>query len=147
MIIQAHAYTDASGETLTVKYTDGTEYSTVITDSMADVVLPNGFEVLAYAGLRENYEEGTYDFVITVAYMDCAEYEVNEKECSFVENIRILTAENLSSLYRMGDNIMTGISHLSRDSEFSMMCFKQNFEELSQAIMNLIAFVKYYVAF
>lgn len=137
-------YESCLAELLTVRFTDGTETSSVVADGMTDIVLPNGVLVPAYAGLQENPEDGTYDFIITVAYMNFGEYEVTERENSFNENLTLLSEDNFFYLHSAGDDLITGVQYLIIDPEFSLVCFKQIFADLSQIITNISAFAEYY---
>lgn len=137
-------YNDASGEKLTVKYSDGTEYSSVINDSMAEVVLSNGVVVYAYAGLTLN-DDDTYDFVISVGDRIVEKYDVTEKENSFFDNISTLSNDNFEALASSADNFIVGMQHLGNDSEFSMQCFGMISDDLAQIFANFIAFIQYYI--
>ena len=137
-------YNDASGEKLTVKFSDGTEYSAVINDSMAEVVLSNGVVAYAYAGLTLN-NDGTYDFIISVGDEVVEKYDVVGKENSFFDNISTLSNDNFEALASSADNFIVGIQHLGSDRDFSMQCFGLISDDLAQIFANFIAFVQYYI--
>lgn len=137
-------YNDASGETITVKFSDGTEYSEVLNESAAEIVLPNGVVMPAYAGLTLN-DDGTYDFVISVADKIFARYDVTEKDDSFFGNISTLTNDNFGAIKSSADNFFVGMKFIGNDSEFAKECFGMISDDLAQIFTNFISFIKYYI--
>ncbi len=137
-------YDDASGEKITVKFNDGTEYSAVLSESVAEIILPNGIGMTAYAGLALN-DDGSYDFIISVGDMIVEKYDVTEEEKSFFANISTLTDDNFEALRNSADDFFVGIQYLGSDSEFMMQCFSMIFEDFAQTFVNFISFVKYYI--
>lgn len=140
----ARHYDDASGETITVKFNDGTEYSALLNESIAEIVLPNGVSVTAYAGLTLN-DDGSYDFIISVGDIILARYGVTEEDKSFFENIGTLTDDNFEALRKSAEDFFVGIQYLGSDSEFMMQCFGMIFDDFAQTFVNFISFIKYYI--
>ncbi len=137
-------YSESSGETITVKFNDGTEFSAVLNESIAEIVLPNGATATAYAGLTLN-SDGSYDFIISVGNKIFEKYDVAEEDKSFFDNIGTLTDDNFEALSNSADDFFVGIQYLGEDNEFMMTCFRMIFEDFSQVFVNFIAFISYYI--
>lgn len=128
-----------TNETLTVNFSDGTSYDATVIEGMADVLLPNGMTVPAYAGIRYN-DDGEAKFVITVADKDFAEYEMGTVEYGMFENIILLSDNNFESLVSVFDDIFTGITYLFTDMEFASICFEQARVDFMQIFTAISAF-------
>lgn len=137
-------FEESSGETVTVKFKDGTEYSAVLNESIAEIVLSTGATATAYAGLSYN-DDGSYDFIISVGDKIFEKYDVTETNKSFIENIGTLTEDNFESLRRSGEDFVVGIQYLGSDNEFMLGCFKMIFEDFWQIFVNYFSFIKYYI--
>ncbi len=137
-------YEDASGEVITVKFNDGTEYSEFLNESIAEIILPNRVAVTAYAGLTLN-DDGSYDFIISVGDVIFAEYEVTQEDKSFFGNISTLTTDNFESLRNSANDFFVGIQYLGNDNDFMMECFGMIFDDFAQTFVNFISFIKYYI--
>ncbi len=137
-------FADIQGEEITFKFTDGTYYSATVNDNMASVILPNGMVVDAFVGVSYN-NDGKLCFMVSVLDMVFAEYEITEKENSFIENAGALAEDNLMAFYGAGDSFAVGIVNLFAHPDFSMTCFGLIFEELSMLFVNFAAFVNYYI--
>ena len=135
-------YEDASGETITVKFNDGTEYSAVLNESAAEIILPTGLIVNAYAGLTLN-NDGSYDFIVSVGNEIIEKYDVTEENNTFFENIGTLTDDNFEALYKSFDDFIVGVQYIGSDIEFMKVCFGLVAEDWAQLFTNLISFINY----
>lgn len=147
--------TDYTGETryeplnvedVTVNFKNGTSTTVTLSEGQGEVVLSNGSVADVYAGLSMN-KDGSYDFVITVGNEVFKRTDVTVSEGTIIDNVSYLTEDNFDALSRVGSDIITGLSYIIVDPEFSTISFGLVIDDIAAIFANFMAFIGFYLSF
>lgn len=147
--------TDYTGETryeplnvedVTVNFKNGTSTTVTLSEGQGEVVLSNGSVADVYAGLSMN-KDGSYDFVITVGNEVFKRTDVTVSEGTIIDNVSYLTEDNFDALSRVGSDILTGVSFILTDPEFSTISFGLVIDDIAAIFANFMAFIGFYLSF
>ncbi len=132
---------DIGEETLTVKFTDGTEYVAMVEQNgVAQVVLPFGKTVTAYIGYKH---ENT--FCVTISYEVFLSVECEVEGMMLGDNLNVLRENNMESLRWSMNLLKDAFENLGEDPEVAGMLLRWSAEEFVQVFRNITRFVTYYL--
>ena len=136
-------YVSMEGETLTVKFTDGTEYAATVNKwNDADIILPCGKTVTAVLG--QNYFD---EFYIIIAEEYFERISCEKEGMMLGENLNILHENNMETLRWTFNILEIAFGNLGDNPEKAGEYFLWSAEEFVQVFRNIMNFVTYYLTF